>query len=223
MSTVKGMRMKRLMAVLFILSLSACAPATQLGSGAAQPSLQGRVTQETIFRGGPVQDHTHVRGSDLAAGQTYSVRGMLTVDGDVPPKTTLLVQLGRLVVNGNVGDDVKLRVNVPVVSHSAYIGCMDDDFGLGYGGHGGYGGFGGFGGGRHFGGGVGLGYAFGSGYGRGDCTHTVVDGLLYDDDAPAVVIRGGVGNNLDIATYGRVSINGQVVRNPRALAPYRPH
>ena len=188
---------------------------TQLGAGANNAALVGTVSQERIFDGGPVQNHTRVQAASLQSGKSYAARGKLTVEGDVPPDTDITVELGKLVVTGDVGAGSKLRVNVPVVSHSEYRFCQPRGPAFGYG----YGGYGS----RGFSHGVGLGYDFGPpGYYQRDCSATVVDGLLYDDSGYAVDIRGKLAGPVDIRTYGRVRVGGAVQPNPYQMSPYRP-
>lgn len=159
-----------------------------IGPTAERDELKGSTRQEQVFTGGPEQAHTTLRGRFLEAGRSYRVTGALTIEGDVPEKTSITVYNGELTVNGKVGNDASLHVRIPLVTHTeSYRGpgyCMKFNGQFGY---------------SHF------------------CHHskTIVDGLKYDDPDPAIRISGSTGENVRLATDGGIEVRGRTVQPPR--------
>lgn len=159
-----------------------------IGPTAERDELKGSTRQEQVFTGGPEQAHTTLRGRFLEAGRSYRVTGALTIEGDVPEKTSITVYNGELTVNGKVGKDASLHVRIPLVTHTeSYRGpgyCMKFNGQFGY---------------SHF------------------CHHskTIVDGLKYDDPDPAIRISGSTGENVRLATDGGIEVRGRTVQPPR--------
>ncbi|MFN7112918.1 MAG: hypothetical protein ACK4PK_00995 [Alphaproteobacteria bacterium] len=159
-----------------------------IGPTAERDELKGSVRQEQVFTGGPVQTHTTLRADFLEAGRSYRVTGALTIEGDIPEKISLTVHQGELTVNGKVGKDASLRVNVPLVTRT------ETSRGPGYC------------------------YRISGGYGYSNfCrkTKTIVDGLKYDDPDPAIRITGSIGDNVRLSTDGAIEVRGRHVQPPR--------
>lgn len=159
-----------------------------IGPTAERDELKGSVRQEQVFTGGPDQAHTTLRADFLEAGRSYRVVGALTIDGNVPEKTSITVQGGELTVNGRVGNGASLHVNVPLVTHTETSRgpgyCMKFNGQFGY---------------SNF------------------CRHTktIVDGLQYDDPDPAIRITGTTGDNVRLSTAGAIEVRGRSVQPPR--------
>lgn len=86
---------------------------TPIGPGSPDAALGGVTTREAIFPGGPVQNSTRIKASALKSGEKYAFYGKLTIDGDLPPKVTLNVINGKLVLNGNAGAGSVIKVQQP--------------------------------------------------------------------------------------------------------------
>lgn len=159
-----------------------------IGPGAERDELKGSVRHEQVFTGGPQQPHTTLSARFLEAGRSYRVQGALTIEGDVPEKTSITVYNGELTVNGRVGDGARLQANIPLVTHTeSYRGpgyCMKFNGQFGY---------------SNF------------------CRHTktIVDGLKYDDPDPAIRISGSMGENVRLVTDGAISVRGRTVQEAR--------
>lgn len=55
-----------------------------------------------------------VKGADLVAGESYKLTsGLLVIDGDVPPKTKITVESGKLYVTGSLRDGAEVRATAP--------------------------------------------------------------------------------------------------------------
>jgi len=163
-----------------------------IGPSAERDELKGSVAQEQVFTGGPAQAHTTLSARFLESGKSYRVRGALTIEGNVPEKTSITVYDGELTVNGKVGKDARLQVSIPLVTHT------ETSTGPGY---------------CHrmgFDGKVGYGYS-------NFCynTKTIVDGLKYDDPDPAIRITGTTGENVRLSTDGAIEVRGRTVQLPR--------
>ncbi|MDP2205306.1 MAG: hypothetical protein Q8K65_03270 [Alphaproteobacteria bacterium] len=159
-----------------------------IGHGAERDELKGSVRQEQVFTGGPEQTHTTLRASFLESGRSYRVTGALTIEGDIPEKASIIVYNGELTVNGKVGNDASLRVNVPLVTHTKTSR------------------------------GPGYCYKMNGSYGYSNfCrkTKTIVDGLKYDDPDPAIRITGTTGENVRLSTDGAIEVRGRNVQPPR--------
>jgi hypothetical protein len=159
-----------------------------IGPSAERDELKGSVAQEQVFTGGPAQAHTTLSARFLESGKSYRVRGALTIEGNVPEKTSITVYDGELTVNGKVGKDASLHVRVPLVTHTETSRgpgyCMKFNGQFGY---------------SNF------------------CRHskTVVDGLKYDDPDPAIRITGTTGENVRLSTDGAIEVRGRTVQPPR--------
>ncbi len=174
--------------------LTAC-DNNDIGPTADKEALKGDTQTEVVFTGGPEQPHTTLSARFLEAGKHYRVEGKLTINGDIPEKTTISVRNGELVVNGNVGAGSKLNVDVPVVTHTDSWTGPGYCYGLGFDGK------------------IGFRYsAF--------CNHseTVLDGLKYNDPDAAITVTGRAADDVKFSTHGAVSIRGRTVKP--AIAVY---
>lgn len=178
------------------LLLVGCSKTEQLGPDADDGSvLHGQVTQAEVFSG--VSGHsTTISAKHLKEGYNYYASGMLIIEGNVPKETKITVTDGKLKVTGSIGEGSVLRVTQPVVTHeSAPYSCYK------------------------------YGYDFLSGkfeYSMkiNRCRDTVVDGLKYNDPAPAIEVQGKIAGDVVIATQGRVVVSGQERHNPQQLRHY---
>lgn len=174
--------------------LTAC-DNNDIGPTADKEALKGDTQTEVVFTGGPEQPHTTLSARFLEAGKHYRVEGKLTINGDIPEKTTISVRNGELVVNGNVGAGSKLNVDVPVVTHTNSWTGPGYCYGLGFDGK------------------IGFRYsAF--------CNHseTILDGLKYDDPDAAITVTGRAADDVKFSTHGAVSVRGRTVKP--AIAVY---
>jgi hypothetical protein len=174
--------------------LTAC-DNNDIGPTADKEALKGDTQTEVVFTGGPEQPHTTLSARFLEAGKHYRVEGKLTINGDIPEKTTISVRNGELVVNGNVGAGSKLNVDVPVVTHTNSWTGPGYCYGLGFDGK------------------IGFRYsAF--------CNHseTILDGLKYNDPDAAITVTGRAADDVKFSTHGAVSVRGRTVKP--AIAVY---
>lgn len=170
----------------------------RIGPEAKDDTLKGSTTQEAVFNGGPVQNHTTLSAQFLKAKETYNFEGKLSLKGDIADNVTLKIKNGKLAVDGNVGNGVKIVVDMPMASHTEtkkYSGyCYGYDFMSGK---------------------YEYSYKFNN---RCSKTETIIDGFLYNDSEPAVSINGTVGKDVSINTYGKVEINGKPAYNQNQFA-----
>ncbi len=167
--------------------LAACGqPANKLGNDARDPALRGDVAAEQVFTGGPVNTpHTTIDGAALRAGQRYVIDGALTINGNVPERTTIEVNNGRLAITGDVGAQSRIDVQLPIVTHdettmmlipmtmSCGQNCTTTTMIM------------------------------------SPVTSTIIDGLKYPADTrPAVTIGGVVGADTTISSNGRTVAAG---------------
>lgn len=98
--------------------LTACGPSPQtLGSGATDPSLHGTTAITQVYSDAAPQAVLTVEGSALKPDSRYVYNGPLVIHGSVPARTEVDVTNGKLQVTGAVGDDARLDVQLPVVTH----------------------------------------------------------------------------------------------------------
>jgi len=166
-----------------------------IGPTADREELKGDIRNEVVFTGGPEQTHTTLSARFLEAGKHYRVQGKLTIDGDIPEKTSISVQNGELVVNGSVGAGSRLNVDVPVVTHTNSWTGPGYCYGLGFDGK--------------------MGFRFSN-----FCHHseTVLDGLKYNDPDAAITVTGRTAENVTFSTHGAVSVRGRTIKP--AIAVY---
>lgn len=188
-----GMFRKMGLVLAFAAALAGCGQA--IGPGADTPDLQGQTTLTQVFNGGPQQPSTTIRAEALKANESYHARGQLTIEGSVPAGVRINVEDGKLVVNGDVGNGARIDVSQPTTTHNeTYTGYC-------------------------------YGYTFRGKFEYGFsafCTRTVVDGLTYNDSAPAVAVRGTIGTDVRIATPGSITVNGREIANPGRIMPVAP-
>jgi hypothetical protein len=177
-----GRTLAAALACLSLGMLAGCGPAPeQLGTGAAKAGLQGTTVSEQVFQGGPQMPHATVDAAALQTGHKYVFDGALSIRGNLPAGTIVEVTHGRLDISGNVGNESRLDVEMPVVSHdedsiipvmtSCGKGCMTTIM--------------------------------------MPVTNTVIDGLKYPGDhTPAVTVHGTIGDNVTITTNGGVHAGG---------------
>lgn len=174
--------------------LTGCGKTHDLGPQAETSGLKGDVTYEEVFTGAPAMPHTRLSAQFLQAGQSYRVNGALTIDGNIPERVHLTVHNGELTVNGSVGGQSRIEVNVPLVTHrqSYSSTCLMYNAAL----------------------------KMSTPY---PCTQyrTVIDGLKYDDPDPAIRITGQAGENVKLSTQGAISLRGRTVQ-PAQYPVYRP-
>lgn len=167
--------------------LAACGqPANKLGNDARDPVLRGDVTAEQVFTGGPANTpHTTIDGAALRAGQRYVVEGALTINGNVPERATIEVNNGRLAVTGDVGNQSRIDVQLPIITHdetSMMLMPMTTSCGQN---------------------------CTMTTMMMMPVTSTIIDGLRYPDDArPAVTIGGVIGTDTTISSNGRTVAAG---------------
>jgi hypothetical protein len=183
---------KAALACVFAGALAGCGE--KIGEG-ADPDLRGTTSLSQVFNGGPLQSDTRISATALKEKKSYHASGKLTIDGDIPEKASITVNDGKLVINGNVGDGVKLHVSQPIKTHTEYTTgwCYGYDYSSG----------------RYE-------YSFKM---TPRCSQTVTDGLVYDDPEPAVEIKGGAGKGVTISTPGAIVVNGREINNPGRMSP----
>jgi hypothetical protein len=171
--------------------LTGCGP-EDIGPKAEKDELKGDIKTEQVFTGGPLQTHTTLSARFLEAGESYAVEGKLTINGDIPEKTSITVHNGELVVNGSVGNESRLTAEVPLVTHrqsyssvcTQYNAALKMTMTL-------------------------------------PCTKykTVIDGLRYDDPDPAITITGRTGEDVSLRTQGGINVRGRTVQAGLNVAP----
>lgn len=194
-----SVRFLKRLALIPVFMLAACQTRQVIGPAAETPDLKGVTTQTHVFEGGPLQDSTHIDAAKLHADRSYEATGELVIDGNVPDNVTIRVSGGRLTVNGALGNKDSIEVTQPLATHDVTEGsapCYQ------------------------------YGYDFMSGkfeyslkWHGCETTKTVIDGLRYNDDAPAVNVTKGIGAGVGIDTPGRIVVAGRAVQNPGQLAP----
>lgn len=172
---------------------------SRIGPDASTDELKGETEKAEIFLGGPMQNRTEIYASALEENESYTADGELIINGDVPNGVGLQIDNGKLQVNGSVGKNVHINVQVPVVSHTEtrhYSGwCYGYDFAAGK---------------------FKYSYKFNN---RCSETKEFIDGLKYNDPSPAVKITGQAGADTQITTYGKIVIGNQQTKNPNQIAP----
>lgn len=171
--------------------LTGCGP-EDIGPKADKDTLKGDIQTEQVFTGGPMQMHTTLSARFLEAGESYNVEGKLTINGNIPEKTSITVHNGELVVNGSVGNESRLTAYVPIVTHqerytslcTQYNAALKMTMTL-------------------------------------PCTKykTITDGLRYDDPDPAITITGRTGEGVSLNTKGGVNVRGRTVQAALQVAP----
>jgi len=175
--------------------LTGCGP-EDIGPNAEKDELKGDIKTEQVFTGGPLQTHTTLSARFLEAGESYSAEGKLTINGDIPEKTSITVHNGELVVNGSVGHDSRLTAYVPLVQHTETSTGPGYCYGIGFDGK--------------------YGYKFSP---MCTTTETITDGLRYDDPDPAITITGRTGDDVKLSTEGAISVRGRTVQAALHVAP----
>lgn len=90
-----------------------------IGPNADDASLRGDVSLTTLFDGGPKVYKSVVDGRSLEPNESYYMsEGVLIIRGDVPPKTTVKVGMGRIEVTGNVNSEAKVKADMPELRHT---------------------------------------------------------------------------------------------------------
>lgn len=79
------------------------------------PTLAAAARCAQVFNGAATCNQMIVvKGADLVAGESYKLAGgLLVIDGDVPPKTKITVDSGKLYISGNVGAEAEVRATAP--------------------------------------------------------------------------------------------------------------
>lgn len=162
-----------------------------IGPTADRQELKGDIRNEVVFTGGPEQAHTTLSARFLEAGKHYRVQGKLTIEGDIPEKTSITVQNGELVVNGSVGAGSRLHADVPTVTHRERYTTTCVQFNPA----------------------LKITTAL-------PCTKfkTVLDGLKYDDPDPAITVTGRAAEDVEFTTHGAVRVRGRTIKP--AIAVY---
>ncbi|MDF3023157.1 MAG: hypothetical protein K0R10_518 [Alphaproteobacteria bacterium] len=89
--------------------LGACAQA--IGPEATTDKMRGDTSMTYVFKNDvQLLPRTRISGAVLQEGQHYRARGLLEIDGDVPPHGSLTVTDGKLVVTGNVARNSRITV-----------------------------------------------------------------------------------------------------------------
>ena len=114
---IKGFLAKSGLALAFAAALAGCGPSA-IGPKAETPDLKGETTLTEVFNGGPQQYLTRIEASALQEKGSYTADGRLEIEGNIPSHVSITVRDGELLVNGNVGDDVKLHVTQPIQTHN---------------------------------------------------------------------------------------------------------
>lgn len=92
-----------------VMLLTSCTQA--IGPEAATAGLRGETSMTRIFKDdGKLLPRTRIDGAQLQEGKTYRARGLLVIEGDVPPHSSLTVTDGKLVVTGHVARNTRLTV-----------------------------------------------------------------------------------------------------------------
>ena len=184
-------RVRKTMAVaatsLSLAFLAGCGqPANKIGGDARDQSLRGSTTAEQVFTGGPTNSpHTTIDGVVLRAGQRYVVDGTLTINGNVPDRTTIEVNNGRLTVTGDVGNQSRIDVQLPIITHDETTTML-----------------------------MPMTTSCGQNCTMTTMmvmpvTNTIIDGLKYPNDTrPAVTIGGVIGTETSISSNGRTVATG---------------
>ncbi len=188
-----GMFRKMGLVLAFAAALAGCGQA--IGPGADTPDLQGQTTLTQVFNGGPQQPSTTIRAEALKANENYHAKGQLTIEGSVPAGAHINVESGKLVVTGDIGNGARIDVSQPTTTHSeTYAGYC-------------------------------YAYSFRGKFEYGFsafCSRTIVDGLTYNDAAPAVTVKGTLGTDVRISTPGSITVNGREIANPGRIMPVAP-
>lgn len=97
--------------------LAACVQA--IGPEAGTGPLRGETSLTYIFKGdAQLLPRTRISGAQLKEGGHYRARGLLVVEGDVPPHSSLTVTDGKLVVTGHVARNTRITVMQDLVTFS---------------------------------------------------------------------------------------------------------
>lgn len=158
-------------------------PSHQLGHNAddQEPELKGTTKTEVVFKDGDPEDHLTINAKALKPENKYIYENSLTINGNIPAKTVIIVENGKLVVNGDVGAQSELQVHAPERTH------QKTDIVL-----------------------VPIYHSTGkSGYTTltpMPVTETIIDGLLYpQDNSPGVEIHGSVRDSVKISVNGGIA------------------
>ena len=94
--------------------LAGCAQA--IGPEAGAGPLRGETSLTYVFKGdAQLLPRTRISGAHLEEGGNYRARGLLVIEGDVPPHSSLTVNDGKLVVTGHVARNTRITVMQDVV------------------------------------------------------------------------------------------------------------
>lgn len=160
-----------------------------IGPTAERDELKGSTLQEQVFTGGPQQAHTTLSARFLKSGQRYYAQGSLTIEGDIPEKTSITVKNGELTVKGDVGKEARLDAIIPLVTHTKHwrgpgycYRPLKGSFG--------YSSF---------------------------CSHskTIVDGMKYDDADPAIRVTGRTHETAKLSSAGAIEVRGTTVQQAK--------
>lgn len=166
--------------------LTACGPAPQtLGSAAKDPHLHGATAVTMVYTGAAPQNVLTIEGAALKPESRYVYDGSLVIRGDVPARTEVDVANGKLEVTGNVGDESKLEVKLPVLTHEeTSIILMPMTMSCGNN--------------------CTTTYLMPM-----PVTNTIEDGLAHPaDTGPAVKVDGRIGNRVRVSTNGGIEAGG---------------
>lgn len=111
--------MKRLLAAAFLTSFVSACDTSKPELCGPEDTTGGYLTTGTVY---PWSDKEHkictVDGENLKAGASYHFNnGALVIKGDVPKRTNITVNFGKLFVYGDVGKNAVLSASVPVKTH----------------------------------------------------------------------------------------------------------
>tara|TARA_R110002126_G_scaffold13118_3_gene56782 strand:+ start:304837 stop:305493 length:657 start_codon:yes stop_codon:yes gene_type:complete len=98
--------------------MSACN--TELCSDEPDDASIGRTAHAEIFKGAAQNGKVcHVDAYKLEADEDYSLdRGLLYIRGNLPNDISVSVKSGKIVVDGNLGQNNKLSADVPIDTHT---------------------------------------------------------------------------------------------------------
>lgn len=163
--------------------VSGCCGQQDIGTLAEDPNLRGELQTVPLTENAPNVVKAVVKGSALKSGSSYRMKeGILVIEGNIPPNTSVAVDNGRIEVTGNVGDKVELLAHMPERTHSesyTYTDMMP----------------------------AGDGMVIPITQIK---THYVPDGLKYKSDDKGIDIHGSVGKDVKIESNAGVHVSGAV-------------
>lgn len=181
---------KVVMAGLLVLATTVmgCSDTQTIGASDSKPDLSGVAVVEVLPESKASVKRIYLDGKNLKEGARYTFNEMsLTIKGNVPPKVEITGKNGQLVVTGNVGDGVKLNVQVPEYTELFSSSCT----GMMY-----------------YGNNIWMPYTY-------FCESVVETGPKppFDQD-PTIIVEGNVGKNvsLESSTGTRQKLRGAIVQ-----------